>query len=151
MLRRVAEQVEHQLDEYMHEHGLEGWEAGERTAVLLDNTAASEVAVRRAWRLASAFDGELLAVYPAPLTRESGMTHILTVAMDLNATLKEIPGQEIQDELSSLVRAENIVHLVLTAGSSRAVAGFRRTSLAESMLRRFPHLTVHLVARGESR
>jgi two-component system sensor histidine kinase KdpD len=148
VLRRVAEQVEHQLDDYMYEHSLQGWEANERTLVLLDNTPASEVAVRRAWRLASAFDGELLAAYPEPLTREQGMTHILTVAMDLNATLRELPGKDLKQELSTLIQAENIVHLVLIADASGGIAGFRRASLADEMMRAFPHLNVHLVARA---
>ncbi len=149
VLRRVAEQVEHQLDEYMHEHRLEGWETYERTVVLLDHTPASEVAVRRAWRLASAFDGELFAAYPAPLTREQGMTHILTVAMDLNATLRELPGANVRDELSALIRAENIVHLVLIAEGAGGIAGFRRAGLVDAMMRVHPHLNIHLVARQE--
>lgn len=148
VLRRVAEQVEHQLDEYMHEHSLEGWETNERTVVLLDHTPASEVAVRRAWRLASAFDGELFAAYPEPLTREQGMTHILTVAMDLNAALRELPGDNVREELSALIRTENIVHLVLIADSAGGIVGFRRTGLVDAMMRAHPHLNIHLVARA---
>jgi two-component system, OmpR family, sensor histidine kinase KdpD len=149
VLRRVAEQVEHQLDEYMYEHRLEGWETNERTVVLLDHTPASEVAVRRAWRLASAFDGELFAAYPAPMTREQGMSHILTVAMDLNAALRELPGDNVREELSALIRAENIVHLVLIAEGAGGIAGFRRAGLVDAMMRAHPHLNIHLVARQE--
>lgn len=145
VLRRVADQVEHQLDEYMHEHNIEGWQAAERTAVLLDNTPASEVAIRRAWRLATAFDGELFAVYPASLAAEQGMMRILTVAMDLNATVRELPGQDLATELGEFVRAENIVHLMLVTRSGRPLAGFRREGLAEVMLRAHPHLNLHLV------
>lgn len=146
VLRRVADQVEHQLDEYMHEHNIEGWQAAERTAVLLDHTAASEVAIRRAWRLATAFDGELFAVYPAPLATEQGMMRILTVAMDLNATVRELAGQDLAVELGEFVRAENIVHLMLVARRGRPLAGFRREGLTDAMLRAHPHLNLHLVA-----
>jgi two-component system sensor histidine kinase KdpD len=150
VLRRVAEQVEHQLDEYMHEHSLTGWEATERTLVLLDNTPTSEVAVRRAWRLASAFDSELLVAYPEPLTREQGMTHILTVAMDLNATLRELPGADIEHELTALIQAENIVHLVLIVEAAGGVVGFRRVSLADKLMRALPFVNFHFVSRAES-
>ncbi|OAI39287.1 hypothetical protein AYO38_07985, partial [bacterium SCGC AG-212-C10] len=103
VLKRVALEVEQQLHDYMQEHQLKGWEAGERVIVLLDNTPASEVAIRRAWRLAHAFNGELIAAYPAPLLKEQGMTHMLTVALDLNATSHELPGVDLAGELGALI------------------------------------------------
>jgi K+-sensing histidine kinase KdpD len=144
----VAEQVEEELDEYMHEPDLHGWQAAERVAVLLDNTRASEVVIRRGWRLASAFDGGLIAAYPAYLGREQGMTHILTIAMDLNATLRELPGENIERELGDLIQAENVQHLMLLAQPSRALAGLRRETLHDRIVRRHPHVTIHLVAAG---
>jgi two-component system, OmpR family, sensor histidine kinase KdpD len=151
VLRRVAAQVEQELDEYMREHRLEGWQAAERVLVLLDHTPASEVAIRRAWRLANAFGGELIAAYPSPLAREQGMTHILTVALDLNATLRELPGEHLEQELSEVVRTEHIAHLVLFAERPARFAGLRRVGLADELLRRHPHLTLHLVAREVER
>lgn len=147
VLKRVALEVEQQLTEYMHEHHLEGWEAGERCLVLLDSTADSEVAARRAWRLAHAFNGQLLAAYPAPLLREQGMTHILTVAMDLNATLRELPGTDVGKELSDLIRAENVVHVTLLAYRPPRFSVLKRASLSERLMRDHPHLDVHLVTR----
>jgi len=147
VLKRVALEVEQQLGEYMHEHRLEGWEAGERCLVLLDNTSASEVAVRRAWRLANAVQGDLIAAYPATLLREQGMTHILSVAMDLNATLRELPGVDLKSELSHVIRAERVGHVTLIADPQTRLPVFRRASLAQWLLEAFPHLDVHLVAR----
>lgn len=72
VLKRVALEVEQRLHEYIHEHRLEGWEAGARIRVLLDNSHASEVAIRRAWRLAHAFNGELVAAYPAAPAQRAG-------------------------------------------------------------------------------
>jgi len=143
-LRRVTSEVEDRLTEYMHEHGLRGWETTERVLVLLDNTEAAERAIRRAWRLAHGFDSDLFAAYPAKAQREAGMIHILTVAQDLNATLKELPGEDLVGELGSVIRSENIVHVVLI---HRARGRWlRRTTLAEHLLTEFPHLDVHLVA-----
>ncbi|MGE0227028.1 MAG: sensor histidine kinase KdpD [Dehalococcoidia bacterium] len=150
VLRRVAEQVEHQLDEYMSDHALAGWEANERVLVLLDNTAASEVAIRRAWRLASAFDSDLLAAYPQALAREQGMMHILTVAMDLNAELRELPGADLRVEIADLVRSENVNHLVVVVAPQRGIAGFRRKGMIDDLLRRIPHVSFHLVAPPSS-
>jgi two-component system sensor histidine kinase KdpD len=148
VLKRVAFEVEQQLSEYMHEHRLEGWEAGERCLVLLDSTSDSEVAIRRSWRLAHAFNGQLLAAYPATLLREQGMTHILTVAMDLNATLKELPGLDLRKELADVVRAENVIHLTLLMERPRMFPLlFGRLTLAQRIMRDQPHLDLHLVAR----
>jgi two-component system sensor histidine kinase KdpD len=147
VLKRVASEVDQQLSEYMKEHRLEGWEAGERVLVLLDNTDASEVAVRRAWRLAHSVQGDLIAAYPAPLLREQGMTHILSVAMDLNATLRELPGVDLKAELSGLIRAEHVGHVTLIAEPARRLPVFRRATLAQWLLEVMPHLDVHLVAR----
>jgi two-component system sensor histidine kinase KdpD len=140
-LRRVALEVEQQLGEYMREHKLEGWEAGERVLVLLDNTPASEVAVRRAWRLAHAVNGTLLAVYPAPLARLQGMTHILTVAMDLNAEVTEIPGLDLRHEIGALISANQITHVTLVHRPKRL-----GSNLTDQLLADHPHLDLHLVA-----
>jgi K+-sensing histidine kinase KdpD len=142
----VATEVGQQLSEYMHEHRLEGWEAGEHILVLLDNTHASEVAVRRAWRLAHALNGDVLAAYPAPLATEQGLTHILTVAMDLNASVRELPGVSVFDELSEVIRAKQITQLLLIAAPAGRVAVFKRPGLADRLLHAHPHLSVTLVA-----
>lgn len=143
-LRRVTSEVEDQLTDYMHEHGLRGWETAERVLVLLDNTDAAERAIRRAWRLAHSFDGELFAAFPAPLQREAGMIHILTVAQDLNATLKEIPGDNIAGELSRLIHDNTIVHVTLVQRPrGRLAVGL---TLGETLLKAHPHLDVHLVS-----
>ncbi len=147
VLKRVTMEVEQQLGEYMHEHQIEGWEAGERGLVLLDNTEASEVAVRRAWRLANAVHGELIAAYPATLLREQGMTRILSVAMDLNAVLRELPGVDLKAELFHLIRAEHVGHVTLIAERPARLPILRRATLAQWLLDAMPHLDVHLVAR----
>ncbi len=69
---RRRSEVEQQLDEYMREHRLEGWEASERVArAARQHATPPRSRVRRAWRLAHAFDGELFAAYPAPLAAAS--------------------------------------------------------------------------------
>jgi two-component system sensor histidine kinase KdpD len=145
-LQRVAGEVERQVTEYMHEHALQGWQAGERVLVLLDNRDASEVLVRRAWRLAHAFGGELIAAYPCTLMAEHGMSHILTVAADLNATLVPITGIDIATELEAVVRERNVTHVTLNAAASRRPWPFRSRPLGATLLARLPHLELHLVS-----
>ena len=145
-LQRVALEVEQQLGEYMHEHGLTGWESGERVLVLVDNTPSSEVAIRRAWRLAHALNESLLVVYPAPLLKEQGMTHILTVAADLNAETIELPGVNLERELLGAVKREHAGHVVLIVQPARR-RSFRSPPLADRLLSAAPGLDLHLVGR----
>jgi two-component system sensor histidine kinase KdpD len=147
VLKRVAHEVEQDLQEYMHEHGLEGWEADERCLVLIDNTPAAEVALRRAWRMASAFHGSLIAAYSARLLKESGMMHILTVAMDLNASLKELPGMDLPLEIIDLIQLEHVVHVTLVAAPSpMRVLRVAHVPLGERLLHELPHIDLHLVS-----
>ena len=143
-LRRVTQEVEQDLVEYMHEHGLSGWETTERVLVLVDNTHASERALRRARRLANAFNGELFAAYPAPAQKKPGMVHILSVAQDLNAELRELPGDDVLGELGTVIRSENIVHVVLIHTES---GPFRRAALHDRLLKQNPSIDVVLVGR----
>ncbi|HKS92338.1 MAG TPA: histidine kinase, partial [Tepidiformaceae bacterium] len=117
-LQRVSSEVGQQLTAYMHEHRIEGWEAGGRVLVLLDNTPAAEVAVRRAWRLAHAFETSLIAAYPEALALDGEMVRIVTVARDLNAEVRALAGP-IAVAVDELVRDLPIAHVVLLSRQSR--------------------------------
>jgi len=145
VLRRVASQVENELDEYMRERHAEGWDAAVRVALLIDDIPAADVAIRRAWRLASALDGELIAVYPAPLTREQGMMRLLTTLMDLNATSRELPGVDLEREFASLIVEGQVQHVVLIARRPRSFAGVRLETPADRLMRAHPRLNFHIV------
>lgn len=145
VLKRVALGVEHQLQAYMREDRAPGWEASERVLVLLDGTSASETAIRRAWRLAHALNGPLLAAYPAPLLKDQGMTRILTVAQDLNATVRELPGVDLSTELSALVVEAGVTHVTLVRSPQHGIRLLARPAVADRLLEAHPHLEVHLV------
>jgi len=144
-LRRVTSEVEGRLTEYMQEHGLRGWETSERVLVLLDNSPESEHALRRAWRMAHAYNGDLLAAYPSYLKKESVMIHILTVAQDLNAVLKELPGDDVMSGLSRVILEQNIIHVVLLHVPRRSWSLGR--GLADRLLEVHPQIDVHLVSK----
>lgn len=97
--------------------------------------------------VAHAFNGQFTAAYPPPLLKEQGMTHILTVAMDLNATLRELPGLALERELSEAIRAEGVTHVTLLAEPPSRLPFGRKASLADQLLKAHPHLDIHLVAR----
>ncbi|MEI7925774.1 MAG: sensor histidine kinase KdpD [Chloroflexota bacterium] len=150
VLRRVAEQVEDELGAYMRERRAEGWDAAPRVALLLTDLEVADTALRRAWRLASAFDGDLLLAYPAALTREQGMMRILTTAMDLNAVARELPGAALEPEFAALLVEEHVQHVVLVAPPAKSFLGLRRETVADRLMRDHPRLNFHLVVRAEA-
>ena len=135
------------LTAYMHNHRIEGWEAGGRVLVLLDNTPASEVAVRRAWRLAHAFETSLIASYPEALSSDAEMRRILTVARDLNAEIRALPDRAIVDRLDELIADAHVSHITLLSETSRPFS-LGRNRVADQLLARHPHLDLHLVNRS---
>jgi two-component system sensor histidine kinase KdpD len=147
-LQRVSSEVSQQLTAYMHSHRIEGWEAGGRVLVVLDNTPASEVAVRRAWRLAHAFETGLVAAYPAALDHDPEMARIVTLARDLNAEIRELHGGPTVDAVGELVRELHIAHLTLLSAPARMPLRGRKP-LADQLLARHPYLDVHLVSRTQ--
>jgi two-component system sensor histidine kinase KdpD len=147
-LQRVSSEVSQQLTAYMHSHRIEGWEAGGRVLVVLDNTPASEVAVRRAWRLAHAFETGLVAAYPAALDHDPEMARIVTLARDLNAEIRELRGGPIVDAVGELVREMHIAHLTLLSAPARMPLRGRKP-LADQLVARHPYLDVHLVSRTQ--
>lgn len=149
VLKRVAHEAEQKLGEYLREGDGRPWEGDEKVMVLLDGTEASEVAVRRAWRLAEALSAPLTALYTDAEARRVSMSHILTVATDLNAQLREVPGADIMREVADAVTAEGITHLVLIAEHRRAWLGLRRESLSDRLLAASPGLGITLVGRAK--
>lgn len=147
-LQRVSSEVSQQLTDYMQAYRIEGWEAAGSVLVLLDNTAASEISIRRAWRLARAFETRLFAAYPEALAREPGMDHLLAVAGDLGAGVRQLSGESLVDALGDLVREIHAGHLVLLAEGPRRRALTARRTLAEQILARHPQIELHLLARN---
>ena len=102
-LRRTAQQVDAQLQEYMVGHGIDAsWPASERVLVCVDPQPLSKQLVRRAWRMASRLRAELLAVYveppdwdTLPFQVQKAVEANLRFAEDLGARVTRRPGRDV--------------------------------------------------------
>lgn len=145
VLRRVATQVEQELDDFMRERRAEGTDAAQHVALLIDSIEHADVALRRAWRIASALHGDLLVVYPVSLTREQGMMRLLTTAMDLNAATRELSGTDLLPEFGALIVQEQVQHVVLMIPIRGSILGWRRESLSDRLMAMHPRANFHIV------
>ena len=157
-LRFVAQTVDTQLAE-IGPGGMSGLSTvSERIAVAVDESSATRVALRRAATLASALHGPLLAIVvetPASehraFDRERDLRENLDYAEDLGAEVIRIEARQVAEGLVEILRRRRATHLLLAHHEPRTVAGFRRPSLAEDVLREMPAIEVHLVAGDETR
>jgi two-component system sensor histidine kinase KdpD len=166
-LRRTAEGVDDRLSGLMLTHGDALVAASDRVLVLVDADERWGSVLRAAWRLASAFRGDVLAVVLAPdgslefvaAGKRDAIGRNLSLAEDLGAEVligAEGSGSrgDIAEALAHLVRLERVSVVVLGQprhrrrgpGLWRAASG---SDLAQVLIERVAGLEVHLVGYAE--
>jgi two-component system sensor histidine kinase KdpD len=164
-LRRTADEVDEQLEEWMRETGREQAGVEEHVLVYARGTPFDRTLVRRGWRLAQGFRGDLLVAY---LKRERGeqeqveLARTIELAEDLNARVIALDGADETAALGAFVApdetaalgafavAEGVQHVVLGHEPRGWIGSLLRPSLADRLLTANPALEVHLAAeRGE--
>ena len=81
-----------------------------------------------------------------PFDRARDLRENLDYADELGAEVVQVEATDIAAGLADVARRRRATHLILPHREARTVAGFRRPSLAEEILRAMPGLEVHLVA-----
>ncbi len=149
-LRLVAQRVEGQL---------EGTSAGQqlmlvtdRVLVLVDGSAASLRAVRRAATLSAAIHGALLAVVvetPAtarqPFDQGRDLQETVDDAVDLGAEIVRVEAKDLLSGIEEVARTRRATHLVLPY---RETTGFRRVlerPFVVQLMVRLPDVELHIV------
>jgi two-component system sensor histidine kinase KdpD len=149
-LRRTAQEVDEQLDEYMRES--ERVELDEQVLVLIDADPFSRTLVRRGWRIAQGMRAELVVAYikrEMPEREQSELRRTIELAEDLNARV--IPIEAETDDIGTLaefIRREHINHLVLGHRPRGALARLVQRSVPDRLMLAIPNLDVHLVAQA---
>jgi two-component system sensor histidine kinase KdpD len=157
-LRRTAQQVDEQLQEYMLGHGIDAsWPASERVLVCVDHQPISRQLVRRAWRMASRLRAELLATYVEPPDRErlpfqvqKAVEANLRFAEDLGARVVRRKGRDVAAGLAALARDENVAQIVIGRSSHGRWHELLRGSVVNSLLRRVRDVDVHVIGDDTS-
>jgi two-component system sensor histidine kinase KdpD len=149
-LRRTAQEVDEQLDEYMREAVVSSLELDEHVLVFIDENAVSRTLIRRGWRIAQGLKADLLVAYfrqELDDTRRSELITTLELAEDLNARIYplEPPGDEAT-VLAAFLSEHGVNHVVLPHRRRSPVERLLRRSLADRLMLAVPHLDVHLVS-----
>ncbi len=157
-LRRTAQQVDEQLQEYMLGHGIDAsWPASERVLVCVDHQPLSRQLVRRAWRMASRLRAELLAAYieppdweQLPFQEQKAVEANLRFAEDLGARVVRREGRDVSAELAALARDENVAQIVIGRSSHGRWHELIRGSVVSSLLRRVRDVDIHVIGDDSS-
>jgi two-component system sensor histidine kinase KdpD len=152
-LRRTAQEVDEQIEEYMREATVRSLEFDEHVMVLVDEAAVSRTLIRRAWRIAQGLKADLHVAYfrrEVDEARHVDLIKTLELAEDLNARIH--PLEAATDEASAIatfLREHGVNHVVLPHHRRNPFSRLMRRSLADRLMLAVPHLDVHLVASGE--
>jgi two-component system sensor histidine kinase KdpD len=154
-LRFVAQTVDEELAE-IGPDGIARTSVSDRVVVAVDDSSASRTALRHGATLASALHATFLAVVVATpaderraFDRERDLRENLDYAEDLGAEVVRIEAVGTLAGLTDVLRRRRATHLLLPHQEARTLAGFRRPSLAEEILRELPGVEVHLIADDE--
>jgi len=152
-LRRTAQEVDEQLDEYMREAAVRSLDMDEHVMVLVDETPASRTLIRRGWRIAQGLKADLLVAYfkrELDETRHAELIKTLELAEDLNAHIHPLePTADDASAIAGFLHKNGVNHIVLPHRKRSAGARLLSRSLADRLMLAVPHLDVHLVASGE--
>lgn len=155
-LRRMAEGVDDELDRYMRDHNIETiWPAAERVLVGLDGGPATERALRRAWKAASAVHAELIAAALAPADGlealperdRAALEQAVQLAEDLGASVQRIASSDHAAALADLAKRGNANLIVLAYAPRDSLRGRLKRSAIDRLLRLTDNVDLLIVER----
>jgi two-component system sensor histidine kinase KdpD len=159
-LRFVARSVDVELEELAAAGDRRGdalRAVAERILVVLDHTPAARRAVRRGANLASAVRAPLLALVveqpdgPQPaFDRTRDLRENVDYAVDLGAEIVRGEARDVIDAIAAAAHDRRATQVVLPYHPPGGRAVFAKRSTADELLRRLPHLEIHLVAEDPS-
>jgi two-component system, OmpR family, sensor histidine kinase KdpD len=158
-LRKVAQVCEQDLEEYMHQEGIDAaWSAGERVMVCIDDQPQAQNLVRRGWRLANRYKTELLAVVvetprwtSATPEAKRAVEDNLRFAEDLGAEPVRVRGSDVARALMQVAHEKNVGAIVIGHSRHGRLHELLRGSVVQNLLRLAGDVDVHVVADREKR
>jgi two-component system sensor histidine kinase KdpD len=153
-LRKMAHLCEQDLEEYMQQQGIDAaWSAGERVMVCVDPQHQNQNLIRRAWRMASRYHTELLAVFiETPQWASAGpeakraLEENLRFAEDLGAEPVRVQGSDVARTLMRVAHNKNVASIVIGHSRHGRLHELVRGSIVQKLLRLAGDVDVHVVA-----
>jgi two-component system sensor histidine kinase KdpD len=157
-LRKVATAVEQDLEEYMRDQQIDtAWSAAERVIVGVDDSPAAQSVIRRAWRLSTHLQTDLIAVFvETPGWAGTGpderrrLEENLRFAEDLGAEIHRMRAANPAEGLLELARDKNAGSVVVGRSGGNVIRRLSGGSTVDRLLRNAKDVDVHVVTRRES-
>jgi two-component system sensor histidine kinase KdpD len=154
VLRRVATTVEQDLEEYMREQEIEAvWPASERVLAYVDASTDAQRVLRRAARLATHLQAELLALFVetpswtrADPAEKRCVGENLRYAEDLGAEVIRVKSSDVVAEVRKVARERNAGSVVLGYERPTRLGRLMGASNVDKLLRLADEVDVYLVA-----
>jgi two-component system sensor histidine kinase KdpD len=151
-LRRTAQEVDEQLEEYMREsvrrHQVE---FEEHVLVFVNAGAFSRTLIRRGWRLAQALRADLYVAYikrDRPDAEQLDLARTLELAEDLNARVFPLEAGDEVLALRHFIEAHGVNHLVLPHQRRGGLARLLKRSPHDELMLELPNLDVLLIGQA---
>lgn len=156
-LRRMAKEVQDQLEQYMHAHQIgETWPTAERVMVAIDHRPVARDLLRNAWRLGKGLGADSITAVAVvdreklDLVQRTQLADNLRFAEDLGFEIHEVAGAgsrfAIGDALVRFAREHHITHLVLGQSARNRLQILFQGSVINHILRHARNLDLHIVA-----
>ena len=149
-LRLTAQRVEGQLEDTAA--GGQIRLVTDRVVVLVDGSAASVRAIRRAATLAAALHATLIAAVvttPAaesqPFDRARDLQEAIDDAVDLGADVVRVEAADDASGVADVARSRRATHVVVPYRELRGLRRLRERTLVEGILEKLPDVEVHAV------
>ncbi|MBE3555428.1 MAG: sensor histidine kinase KdpD, partial [Thermicanus sp.] len=152
-MRYAAQRVDHEMESYMHSHGIVGpWQAGERVMVCIGTSPFGEKLIRFGHRIATGMKGELLAVFVdtprvslKPEDREQ-LAKSLHLAQQLGGETLCISGDDVAEELLAVARKRNVTQIIIGKPEKKLRLRDRfGGSIVDQIVRRSQNISVHVI------
>ena len=156
-LRKVATTVEQDLEEYMHEHNIDAaWPAAETVIVGVDDGEDAPRVIRRAWRMASRFQADLLAVFvetngwaDASPERRRRLSENMRYAEDLGAQVQTVRGENVPKAMIQVAHEKNAGSIVVGKSEKGVLSRLAGKSTVDALVRSAKDVDVYVVAGTE--
>lgn len=150
----MADRVDDALQDYMHDHGIEGpWETRERILVGVSGRAEDDPLIRRAARMATRRGGELLAVHVIPeegSPDSAALEATRRLVEMVGGSFHEVVGRSMSEALLDFARAENVTQVVLGASSRARWQQVLHPSVINRVIRDSGGIDVHVISMGST-
>lgn len=153
-LRRTAEHVESDVQEYREEHAVEAtWPTTERVLVSVSPAPASAKLVRAAKRMATGLRADWVAAYVEVVSRPPlgdadarRLEQNLRLAESLGGTVVRLSGSEVAAPLLAYARRHNVTRLLIGKPTHPRLRDRVRGSLLDEIVRASGDIDVHVIS-----